>query len=110
MEIKINREIRQYTEAVFFGLSLRQFLCSLGAAGTAVGMYFLFRPAAGTEALSWICIASAAPFALLGFVRYHGMPAERLLWVLVKYALSPQVLLFRGENLYGALTERGNRR
>lgn len=26
MEVKINREIRNYTEAMFFGLSLRQFI------------------------------------------------------------------------------------
>lgn len=26
MEVKINREIRNYTEAVFFGLSLRQII------------------------------------------------------------------------------------
>ncbi len=25
MEVKINREIRQYTESMFFGLSMRQF-------------------------------------------------------------------------------------
>ncbi len=28
MEVKINREIREYTEAVFFGLSLRQIIFS----------------------------------------------------------------------------------
>ena len=105
MEVKINREIRKYTEAVFFGLSLRQFLFSLCAAGAAVLLYFLCRPSAGTELLSWICILGAAPFALLGFVHYHGMPAERLLVVLARYALSPRVFLFRGENLYRMLTE-----
>ena len=26
MEVKINKEIRDYTEAIFFGLSLRQFI------------------------------------------------------------------------------------
>lgn len=26
MEVKINREIRNYTESMFFGLSLRQFV------------------------------------------------------------------------------------
>ena len=26
MEVKINREIRNYTESMFFGLSLRQFI------------------------------------------------------------------------------------
>lgn len=31
MEVKINREIRNYTEAMFFGLSLRQFIFSVCA-------------------------------------------------------------------------------
>ena len=43
MEVKINREIRQYTESVFFGLSLRQFVFSLLAMGVAVALYFLLR-------------------------------------------------------------------
>ena len=38
MEVKINREIRNYTEAMFFGLSMRQFiffcLCLRGGSGT----------------------------------------------------------------------------
>ncbi len=38
MEVKINREIRNYTEAMFFGLSLRQFiffcLCLCGGGRT----------------------------------------------------------------------------
>lgn len=32
MEIKINKEIREYTENMFFGLSFRQFFFSLFAA------------------------------------------------------------------------------
>ena len=41
MEVKINKEIRDYTEAIFFGLSLRQFIFSGLACGIAVGLYFL---------------------------------------------------------------------
>ena len=37
MEVKINREIRNYTESMFFGLSLRQFIFSVLACGVAVG-------------------------------------------------------------------------
>ena len=44
MEVKINKEIRDYTEAIFFGLSLRQFIFSVLACGIAVGLYFLLRP------------------------------------------------------------------
>ena len=41
MEVKINREIRNYTESMFFGLSLRQFIFSVLACAVAVGLYFL---------------------------------------------------------------------
>ena len=40
MEIRINREVRNYHESIFFGLSVRQFGCSLGAVAVAVGAYF----------------------------------------------------------------------
>ena len=53
MEIKINREIRDYHESMFMGLSLRQTLCSLFAIGTAVGLYFWLHPILGTELVSW---------------------------------------------------------
>ena len=40
MEIKINRDIRQYTESVFFGLSPRQFIFSVLAVCSALALYF----------------------------------------------------------------------
>ena len=43
MEVKINKEIRNYTESMFFGLSLRQFIFSVLACGVAVGLYFMMR-------------------------------------------------------------------
>lgn len=49
MEVKINREIRDYTESVFFGLSLRQLVFSLLAMAVAVLLYFLLKPHMGTE-------------------------------------------------------------
>ena len=56
MEVKINREIRNYTESMFFGLSLRQFIFSVLACAVAVGLYFLLKPYLGTETVSWVCI------------------------------------------------------
>ena len=40
MEVKINKEIRNYTESMFFGLSLRQFIFSVLACGVAVGLFY----------------------------------------------------------------------
>lgn len=75
MEVKINKEIRDYTEAIFFGLSLRQFIFSGLACGIAVGLYFLLHPYMSMETVSWICVLGAAPCVVLGFVKYHGMTA-----------------------------------
>ena len=52
MEVKINKEIRNYTESMFFGLSMRQFIFSVLACGVAVALYFLLHPYFGTETLS----------------------------------------------------------
>ena len=87
MEVKINREIRSYTESMFFGLSMRQFVFSILACAVAVGLYFLLRPYVGMETVSWMCILGAAPFAALGFISYHGMTAERFLWAWLRSEL-----------------------
>lgn len=101
MEVKINREIRNYTESMFFGLSLRQFIFSLFACGVAVLMYFILRPYLGIETLSWMCILAVAPFAALGFVKYNGMTAEKFAWAYVKSEfLIPKRLTFHSTNTY----------
>lgn len=101
MEVKINKEIRNYTESMFFGLSLRQFVFSVLACGVAVGLYFILRPHFGMETLSWVCILGAVPFALMGFVKYNGMNAEQFVWAWIKSEfLMPKKLMFRPDNLY----------
>ena len=101
MEVKINREIRNYTESMFFGLSMRQFVFSVLAILVAVGLYFLLKPHFGTETVSWMCILGAAPFAALGFITYHGMTAEQFLWAWLRSELlEPKELRFEASNLY----------
>lgn len=60
MEVKINREIRNYTEAMFFGLSMRQFFFSIIGVGFSVLLYFILRPYFGVETLSWMCISASS--------------------------------------------------
>lgn len=101
MEIKINREIRDYHESMFMGLSLRQTIFSVLAILVAIGLYFWLNPILGTETVSWVCILGAAPFAALDFVSYHGMSAEKFLWVWFRSEiLEPKQLCVRPNNLY----------
>ena len=101
MEVKINREIRNYTESMFFGLSMRQFIFSALAAGVAVMLYFILKPIVGMETVSWVCILGVAPFAVMGFITYHGMTAEQFLLTWFRSEiLEPKYLLFEPTNLY----------
>jgi len=101
MEVKINKEIRNYTESMFFGLSLRQFIFSILAVGVAVGIFFGLRNHMSVETVSWICILGAAPFAAMGFITYHGMTAEQFAWAWIKSEIiMPKRLRFNTTNIY----------
>jgi hypothetical protein len=59
LEIKINREIRDYTEAMFFGLNMRQFAFSLLAVIVALVIYFASRSYLSISTLS--CVLDEYP-------------------------------------------------
>lgn len=86
---------------------MRQFFFSLIAIGVAVGIYFGLKSYVGTETVSWMCILGAAPFAALGFIRYHGMPAEKFVWrnsypkgQILYYLTSPSKKMLKDMGIY----------
>ena len=101
MEVKINKDIREFSESIFFGLTMRQFIFSLLACAIAIVLYFTLKPFLGIETLSWICILGAAPFAVLGFVKYNGMTAEKFIVAFIKSEfITPKRLTFKSKNIY----------
>ena len=101
MEVKMNKEIRDYQESMFMGLDLRQCVCSVLAILTAIGIYFGMRDITGQEITGWLCVLGAAPFAACGFFKYHGMTAEQFLWAVIKSELLyPKKLVFQSEDIY----------
>ena len=106
----MNKEIRDYQESMFWGLSFRQCLFSVLAILAALGIYFVTRKYAGEQVTGWLCILGAAPFAACGFFRYHGMTAEQVAWVVIKSELLyPKRLVFKSENLYFSCMEESLR-
>ena len=101
MEVKVNKEIRNYTESIYFGLSLRQFIFSILSCLMAVGLYFIMKPYFGLETLSWLCILGASPFAVLVFITYNGLTAEQFIWAWIKSELLiPREIKFESNNVY----------
>jgi hypothetical protein len=104
MEIKINREIREYQESIFFGMNLRQLIFAVLAIGVALGLYFGLHNMLGTETVSWLCVLGAFPFAAIGFVKYNGMRFEQFVLAYLRSEwLMPQTLLLCPNNLYADL-------
>ncbi|MGN0906115.1 MAG: PrgI family protein [Bullifex sp.] len=106
MEVKINKEIREYSENMFFGLTLRQFFFSALGCAAAVGIYFLCRDALGLEITTWLCVLGVIPFAVTGFLRYNGMPAEKFIAAYVKSRfIFPSKYLSKPKPLYYEMME-----
>ena len=109
IEVRINKEVRDYQESVFFGLSLRQLVFALLAVLVAVGVYFGLHNIVGTGEIGWMCILAAFPFAMGGFFTYNGMTFEKFLLALFRSELLyPKKLVFRSENLYAKALENSS--
>lgn len=106
MEVRINKEIRDYQESIFFGLSMRQFICSILAIIVAIGIYFGLHDLIGQEEIGWVCILGAAPLAGCGFFKYNGMNAEQFVitWIKSEF-IYPSRLVFKAENIYAKALE-----
>ena len=101
MEININKDVREYTEGVFFGLNLRQLICSGLAVASAVAVYFGTHEMVSKDVITYLCIATAAPFAAIGFIRYNGMPMEKIFVAFMKdNFIVPRRLTVKANNIY----------
>lgn len=106
MEIKINKEVRSYTESIFFGLSPRQFIYSILACLVAVIIYFLTIDTLGMETTSWLCMLGAVPFASIGFITYQSMTMEKIVLEFFKSLLLKRTeLIDKPINLYYELAK-----
>ena len=106
MEVRINKEVRNYQESLFFGLSLRQLLFALLAVAVAVGVYFGLWFVLDTGEIGWVCVLAAFPFALGGFFQYNGMTLERFLLAYIRSEfLFPRRLVFKSDNIYAKALE-----
>lgn len=91
----------KYQEGIFFGLTLRQFLCAFGAVAVALAVYFFLGPALGGSDVGWACVLAAAPFALCGFYRYNSMTFEQFILAVIRSELLyPKRLVFKSDHLY----------
>lgn len=84
LSLKINKDVRKYQEYIFWGMSFRQCLFTLFGCALAVITYMLFVDLIGLELTSWLCIISATPSILFGFISFQGLPFEKVIVIIIK--------------------------
>ena len=90
IEIRIPKEIKNYREKLFFGLTLRQSICAGVALLICVPLYIFGNKFIPQEALSWLVILIAAPLMLAGFFRYNDMTFEQFAVEFIYHSFTPQ--------------------
>jgi hypothetical protein len=87
IEIRIPKEIRTYKEKLFFGLNLRQLICTLIAIVVNVPLYWFGRNIVGADTASWIVIFIAMPLFMIGYFNYNGMTFEQFIKSVIQQEL-----------------------
>lgn len=101
VEIRIPKEIRQFKEKLFFGLNLRQLICSIIAIAINVPLYWFGKDYIGADTASWIVILIAIPIFMIGFFSYNGMTFEQFVKAMLQTELIyPQKRKYKTVNLF----------
>ncbi len=97
IEIRIPKEIKNYREKLFFGLTLRQCICAGVALLICVPLYIFGNKFLPQEAVSWLVLIIAAPLMLAGFFRYNDMTFEQFAIEYFFHNFTPQKRLYSYE-------------
>ena len=97
IEIRIPKEIKNYREKLFFGLTLRQCICTAVALLICVPIYIFGNRFLPQEAVSWVVIIIAVPLMFTGFFRYNDMAFEQFALEVIRFYTSPQQRIYSYE-------------
>lgn len=101
IEIKIPKEIRDYKEVIFAGLTLRQIICLSIAFLINVPLYLYTKPYIGDELASWLVMFTGVPIFLIGFIKFDGMSFEKYFKIMLQFNfLVPRKRKYKTENIY----------
>ena len=97
IEIRIPKEIKNYREKLFFGLTLRQCICAGISLAICVPLYIWGHHFLPQEAISWIVVFIGAPLLSTGFFRYNDMAFEQFAVEVIHFYASPQKRVYSYE-------------
>ena len=101
MQIRVNQEIRDIKDEFLSGLSVRQTIWSAVALCAGVTTFWnVYTHSGSNDIASVLTLCASAPLALIGFFKWHKMPAERVVLCWLHALLMPRRLVFKGSNIH----------
>ncbi|MBO6090242.1 MAG: PrgI family protein [Lachnospiraceae bacterium] len=85
ISVSVPKDLSKIKTKVAFNLTKRQIICFGAGAVLAVPVFFLSKKVLGMETSLIICMASCVPFFVLGLYEKNGMPAEKLIFHMVRH-------------------------
>lgn len=92
MTVDINKEITNFKENWFSGLSKRQTLAGLGMCAALFGSMYIEKTYIGGEVATYIAYVLIAVLGIIGFYNKDGLNGEEFIVCLYRYMRQPKDL------------------
>lgn len=84
IEIRINRDPREYKDKVIAGLTIRQIICVAIMLVLNIPIYIFGNRYMNKDVVGYILILVSIPLVLIGFFEYNKMPFERVILSIIQ--------------------------
>lgn len=106
--VNVPNDLSRIKTKMAFNLTKRQLVCFGSAAAVGIPTYLLARSSLGGTAAMLLMIALMLPFFFLAMYERDGLPAEKVLRNILRWAvLTPRVRPYKTQNFYLYLNEQG---
>lgn len=106
--VNVPNDLSRIKTKMAFNLTKRQLVCFGSAAAVGIPTYLLARSSLGGTAAILLMIALMLPFFFLAMYERDGLPAEKVLRNILRWAvLTPRVRPYKTQNFYLYLNEQG---
>lgn len=104
--VNVPNDLSKIKTKIAFNLTKRQLICFGVAAVVGIPAYLFTRSAIGNSAALFLMIAVMLPAFLLAMYERDGLPAEKVLWNIIRSRfLCPRIRPYKTENFYAILTK-----
>ena len=104
--VNVPNDLSKIKTKIAFNLTKRQLICFGVAAAVGIPAYLFTRSAIGNSAALLLMIAVMLPAFLLAMYERDGLPAEKVLWNIIRSRfLCPGIRPYKTKNFYAILTK-----